>query len=96
MSAPPVIAVPVLATVRGRTCSLCEAPAGLACQPKPAGDHLARYLDAYTAGQLTKAYMALVLGDLVVVDACAVIERGEPDAGDQRDGLPGGPEGGPR
>ena len=67
--------------VRTRTCPLCEAPAGEACQPKPSGDHLARYLDAYTAGQLTKAYMARVLGELVVVDACAVItipaQRGE-------------------
>jgi len=67
--------------VRTRQCPLCEAPAGEACQPKPSGDHLARYLDAYTAGQLTKAYMARVLGELVVVDACAVItipaQRGE-------------------
>ena len=35
------------------------------CQLKPAGDHLARYLDAYTAGQLTKAYMAAGVGELV-------------------------------
>ena len=73
--------VPPAATVRARTCPLCQTPPGEPCQPKPAGDHLARYLDAYTAGQLTKAYMARVLGELVVVDACAVItipaQRGE-------------------
>jgi hypothetical protein len=60
-------------TVRGRACPLCDAMPGEPCRPKPAGDHLARFLDAYTAGQLTKAYMAMVLGELVVVDCCAVI-----------------------
>ncbi|MGH3271728.1 MAG: zinc finger domain-containing protein, partial [Trebonia sp.] len=59
--------------VRARQCPLCEAAPGEACQPKPAGDHLARYLDAFTAGQLTKAYMAMVLGELVVVDACVIV-----------------------
>ena len=29
-----------------------EGPPGTPCQVKPEGDHLARYLDAYTAGQL--------------------------------------------
>lgn len=58
---------------RGCACPLCEAPAGEPCQPKPAADHLARYLDAYTAGQLTRAYMAKVVGELVVIDECAVI-----------------------
>lgn len=61
---------------RGRACPLCEAPAGEPCQPKPAADHLARYLDAYTAGQLTRAYMAKVLGELVVIDEYAVIPAG--------------------
>lgn len=81
MSGPSVTAVPVLVMARGRACPLCDTPAGQACQPRPEGDHLARYLDACTAGQLTKAYMAMVLGELVVVDACAVIERGEPGTG---------------
>lgn len=62
--------------VRARACPLCETPPGVPCQDKPSGDHLARYLDAYTAGHLTKAYMAMVLGELVVVDACAVITDG--------------------
>ena len=58
---------------RDRECPLCGADPGQPCQPNPDGDHLARYLDAYTAGQLTKAYMAMVLGELVVIDQCAVI-----------------------
>ena len=60
-------------TVRARSCPLCDAPEGEPCQPNPTGDHLARYLDAYTAGQLTKAYMAMVVGELVIVDTCEVI-----------------------
>ena len=59
--------------VRERACPLCDASPGEPCSPKPAGDHLARYLDAYTAGQLTKAYMAATLGELVVIDLSAVI-----------------------
>ena len=59
--------------VRDRPCPLCDTPAGEPCQPKPAGDHLARYLDAYTAGPLTKAYMAMVLGELVVIDAASTV-----------------------
>jgi hypothetical protein len=60
-------------SVRTRACPLCDTPAGQPCQPKPSGDHLARYLDSYTAGRITKAYMAVVLGELVVIDGCAVI-----------------------
>jgi hypothetical protein len=37
----------------------------------------ARYLDALTAGQLTRSYMAAVLGELVVIDTCAVISGPE-------------------
>lgn len=61
------------ATVRARACPLCDAAAGQPCQDKPSGDHLARYLDSFTAGQLTREYMARVLGELVVVDLCAVV-----------------------
>lgn len=67
------------AAVRDRSCPLCKAPTGEPCQPKPAADHLARYLDSYTAGQLTRAYMAVVLADLVVIDPSVVIQ----DAPDQ-------------
>ena len=72
---------PVQPAVRGTACPLCETPAGRPCQDKPSGDHLARYLDAFTAGQLTRAYMAMVLGELVVVDACVVIGWDEPGTG---------------
>ena len=63
---------------RARKCPLCDASPGEPCQAKPAGDHLARYLDAYTAGQLTRPYMARTVGELVVVDTCAVITAGAP------------------
>ena len=58
---------------RSGQCPLCQAPRGTACQRKPEGDHLARYLDAYTAGQLTRAYMAAVLGELVVITRWQVV-----------------------
>jgi hypothetical protein len=58
---------------RARQCPLCNAPPGEPCQLKPAGDHLTRYLDAYTAGQLTKAYMAAVVGELVEIDMCTIV-----------------------
>lgn len=65
---------------RARRCPLCGAWPCEPCSPSPEGDHLARYLDAYTAGQLTKAYMARTLGELVVIDASAVIPAPRGDA----------------
>ena len=61
---------------RDRQCPLCEAAPGTPCQAKPPADHLARYLDAYTAGKLTRAYMALVLGELVVIHHAAMVPGG--------------------
>jgi hypothetical protein len=61
---------------RARPCPLCGAPPGAQCQAKPAGDHLARYLDAYTAGQLTREYMRVVLGELVVIDRAVIVPDG--------------------
>ena len=61
---------------RARQCPLCQAPGGTPCQRKPDGDHLARYLDAYTAGQLTRAYLAMVLGELVVFTRSAIVPGG--------------------
>jgi hypothetical protein len=61
---------------RARRCSLCETPPGVPCQAKPTGDHLARYLDAYTAGQLSRAYMAAVVGELVVIDRAVIVADG--------------------
>ncbi len=40
---------------RARRCALCEAPPGVPCQAKPEADHLARFLDAYVAGKLSRA-----------------------------------------
>jgi hypothetical protein len=61
---------------RARSCPLCQSPPGTPCQRKPPGDHLARYLDAYTAGQLTRAYMAAVLGEQVVIAKHAIVRDG--------------------
>jgi hypothetical protein len=61
---------------RCRQCPLCRARPGVPCQRKPAGDHLARYLDAYTAGELTRAYMAAVVGELVVLAHSAIVPDG--------------------
>jgi hypothetical protein len=77
---PPGASAEGAAAVRARVCPLCNTPPVVPCQLKPEGDHLARYLDAYTTGQLTKAYMAKALGELVVIDACAVITGEAPDA----------------
>jgi hypothetical protein len=63
---------------RARQCPLCDAPSGEPCQLKPAGDHLARYLNAYTAGQLTKAYMAAVVGELVEIDTSTIVTAEAP------------------
>jgi hypothetical protein len=69
MTAPAVPASTAPDAARAHQCPLCGRPAGTPCQGKPQGDHLARYLDAYTAGQLTREYMAAVLAELVVI-AC--------------------------
>jgi hypothetical protein len=61
------------AAARARRCGLCQAPPAQPCQAKPTGDHLARYLDAYTAGRLTREYMAAVLGELVVITRWRVV-----------------------
>jgi hypothetical protein len=72
----PQQAVTAPQAARARQCPLCEAEPGTPCQAKPAGDHLARYLDAYTAGQLTRDYMRRVVGELVVITRCQVIPGG--------------------
>jgi hypothetical protein len=61
---------------RARQCGLCQVPPGTPCQVKPEGDHLARYLDAYTAGQLTREYMAAVLAELVVITRWQIVQGG--------------------
>ena len=61
---------------RARRCPLCQCPPGTACQGKPSGDHLARYLDAYTTGQLYLVYLATVLGELVVFTRQSIVRDG--------------------
>jgi hypothetical protein len=63
-------------TARDRQCPLCPAAAGTPCQAKPPADHLARYLDAYTAGKLTREYLVMVLGGLVVIHHAAMVPDG--------------------
>ena len=63
---------------RARQCPLCWAQSGTPCQRKPEGDHLARYLDAYTAGQCSRAYLTMVLAELVVIAPSVVIPGGAP------------------
>lgn len=58
---------------RARRCPLCWASPGTPCQRKPQGDRLARYLDAYTAGQLTREYPAAVLAELVVITKWRIV-----------------------
>jgi hypothetical protein len=61
---------------RARQCALCQSPPGTPCQSKPAGDHLARYLDAYTAGRLPREYIAAVLDELVVIARWRIVPDG--------------------
>ena len=61
---------------RDRQCPLCGKRPGRPCQRKPSADHLARYLDALTAGKLSRAYMAMVLGELVVIHHGAMVRDG--------------------
>lgn len=69
---PPAAAV----AARDRKCPLCGAKPRRPCQRKPSADHLARYLDALTAGKLTRAYMSMVLGELVVIHHGAMVSGG--------------------
>jgi hypothetical protein len=62
---------------RSRACPLCGTPAGEPCQPKPAADHLARLLDAYMCGKLTRAHLVAVVDGLTVIDESAVIGEAE-------------------
>ena len=60
-------------TVRRLPCGLCWARSGTPCQRHPVADHLQRWLDAYSAGQVTKADLAVVFGQIVVVTRWQVV-----------------------
>ena len=76
---------------RARQCPLCQSAPGTPCQSKPAGDHLARYLDAYMAGQLTRPYMRAVVGELVVIGRAVIV----PGTTRETAGIPHAPAGRP-
>jgi hypothetical protein len=58
---------------RARRCPLCKKPSGVPCQAKPEADHLARFLDAYVAAKLSRAYLAAVVGELVAIDRAVMV-----------------------
>jgi hypothetical protein len=58
---------------RARRCPLCDAAPGQPCQAKPAADHLGRYLDSWTAGHLSRAFMERVVSELVVIHDRALV-----------------------
>jgi hypothetical protein len=61
---------------RARRCPLCRKRPGRPCQAKPEADHLARFLDAFTAGHLSRAYLAMAVGELVVIAPAAFVPGG--------------------
>ncbi len=60
-------------TVRQLPCTLCWARSGTPCQRRPVADHLQRWLDAYSAGQVTKDDLGAVFGQVVVVTRWQVV-----------------------
>lgn len=57
--------------VRLIPCPVCHAAPGLACLT--AGDHMARYVDAYTAGLVDREVMARVFSVVLVITRGAVV-----------------------
>jgi hypothetical protein len=58
---------------RARRCPLCDAGPGVPCQAKPVADHLGRYLDSWTAGHLSRAFMERAVSELVVIHHHALV-----------------------
>ena len=69
----PSIAATAAQVVRNEPCSRCGEPAGTACQTQPSADHARRWLDAYTAGLITRDQVADVITDLVVLTEWALV-----------------------
>jgi hypothetical protein len=63
------------AAVRKTPCTLCSAVAGTPCQRQPAADHLARWLTAYTAGKVTRAELAEVFAQVVILTKWQIVEE---------------------
>jgi hypothetical protein len=64
---------PAARAVRNTICVLCAAPAGTPCHAEPAGDHLTRWLTAYTAGQVTREELAEVFAQIVVITKYQIV-----------------------
>jgi hypothetical protein len=58
-----------VAAARVLPCPLCWAASGTPCQRDPEADHLARYLDAYANGAISRRDMAAVF------DAAEIISK---------------------
>ena len=58
-------------TVRHLVCELCQAPPDVRCTPD--GDHLARWIGAYTAGLLSHADMAALFARVIVITKRRVV-----------------------
>jgi hypothetical protein len=59
--------------VRAGNCPLCTAPAGAWCSPSPASDHLARWLDAYRAGRISRDDLKTAISGLTVITTAQLI-----------------------
>ena len=65
-----------IAPARRIRCDLCWAPPGEQCQRSPAGDHLARYIEAVRLGLLSRSELAAVVGGLTVIaEHVVILER---------------------
>jgi hypothetical protein len=62
-----------VAAARLLPCSLCWAPAGAPCQRAPEGDHLARYLDAYRNGRISRPDMTAVFAAAEVITTYRIV-----------------------
>ncbi len=71
----PVTIIPATAAqvVRQQPCSRCGAPRNVACQASPPADHVARWLDTFTARLITRADVTEVLMRLVVLTEWALV-----------------------
>jgi hypothetical protein len=54
-------------------CSLCWAASGTPCQQSPEADHLARYLDAYANGKISRKDMTAVFAAAEVITAYRLV-----------------------
>jgi hypothetical protein len=69
METVPIGSLSPVQAARVLPCSLCWAAPGTPCQRDPENDHLARYLDAYANGKISRKDMAAVF------DAAEVISK---------------------